>query len=242
MPQETKQELDRFPWPTIFLSVVTLVIIAASFQFLPLDGPIGKLQALVENSGALGPLVFIIIFALTVVVPPLPERPVILSAGILFHPFFGALLSITGAVLGASINFAITRKFGQHWINSKPRLREYLKRSQALGSFAAIVSIRTFAGFTFDWYSYLVGFLKTKWFVYLLGTLIGITPGTFLEVYSGSFLLKYPYVTLIIGLISILISLVAYKISPKVRSYGNKLTLFSKYQLDKNSGKGITQP
>ncbi len=217
-------EVEQFPWLSVTFSVLMLIVVTAFFVVFPIESAVLGIQKLVSQSGLLAPLLFVLVFIVTVVVPPLPERPLILSAGLLFHPLLGALLSITGATLGAGINFLLARKFGSKLKFVRfGRVENLLTKFEPLGTLGAIIMIRTFAGFTFDWYSYLVGFLKTRLSVYLFGTVIGITTGTTIEVYAGSYLLKNPYVTLIVGLVSICISVIAYKAFPKLRSYVNKL-------------------
>ena len=218
MKTENEHRNWRLPWVPFVLSMIMLIAFAVVFELLPVEPVIDSLQELIDQAGPIGPLLFVILFAAAVVFPPLSNRPFVLSAGLLFGVWFGAALTVLGATLGASVNFWIARKYGQQWISNHPALRKSVDKIEPLGTWYVIFLTRMFAGFTFDWYSYLLGIIGTRWPVFISATALGITPGVIAEVYAGSFLVKNAWISVLIGFAITTISLLVYRASHKLRS------------------------
>jgi len=68
-------------------------------------------QRQVDQFGPLAPLVFVLVLALTVVVTPIPSLPLDIAGGLAFGLWRGAALILAAAMLGASIDFLIARRF-----------------------------------------------------------------------------------------------------------------------------------
>jgi uncharacterized membrane protein YdjX (TVP38/TMEM64 family) len=75
-----------------------------------------RLDQLLQEAGALAPLVFILAMAITVVVSPIPSLAFDLLAGRVFGPFVGTLYAALGALLGAVVSFQIARLLGRELI------------------------------------------------------------------------------------------------------------------------------
>lgn len=201
-------------WRVLGASLLVLVIFVAAFALLPLDPAITWTRLQIEAAGTFGPVVFVAAIAIAVIIPPIPEHALILTAGLLFPPAEAALLVIVGATVGATVNFGIGRWVRRSAVVQRDRVRRAIIRMAPLTRWPTIVIVRMFAGVTFDWYSYALGVLGTRTHVFVTATIVGIAPGTTLEVYGGSYAASAPWVTLGIGAALALISFVVYRRFP----------------------------
>lgn len=217
LPNATDPSTLRLHWVGVALSIGLLLAFALAFHFLPLTSAVLESRRLVHDAGPIGPVLFVLIFIAAVTIPPIPERPLVLSAGILFDVWTGSFLTILGATAGATVNFLIARRLRARILRTHPSMPSHVERLQVLGTWPSILIIRAFAGFTFDWYSYLLGLLRTRLAVATSATAIGITPGVLAEVYAGSFLIDSPWVTVAIGLALLAISILAQRFLPNLR-------------------------
>lgn len=86
-------------------------------------------RTLIQSFGPLAPVVYIGLFALQVVIAPLPGQFLGVAGGYLFGMFWGSLYGITGLALGAGLAMIIGRRFGRSfverfWDSSQLRLWE----------------------------------------------------------------------------------------------------------------------
>lgn len=70
-------------------------------------------RTLVNTFGPLAPLVYIALFALQILVAPLPGQFMGIMSGYLFGAFWGSLYSIIGLTLGAGVAMTIARHYGR---------------------------------------------------------------------------------------------------------------------------------
>lgn len=191
--------MSRKRWVGVAVTVGVLFALSATAMLLPMPAVVRDVYVTVQDSGPFGALLFAAFMIVSMVIPPLPTRPLIISAGVLFDPFWGVLLTLAAQGSAASINFFLARAFGKHWLRNRPEFRDYIKEVELLGKWQSIVLLRLFAGFTFDWFSYLAGLLRVRFRTYLLATLAGTAPRTAADVYAGNFLVSQPWLTALIG-------------------------------------------
>jgi uncharacterized membrane protein YdjX (TVP38/TMEM64 family) len=186
-------------WVGLGVTLGLLFALSAAALFLPMPALVREVYGAVLHGGPLSILLFTSCLVISMVIPPIPTRPLIISAGVLFDPFWGTLLVLGTQVTAASINFFLARAFREHWLRRKPEFRNYIKEVEVLGTWQSIVLLRLFAGFTFDWYSYFAGLLRIRFRTYLLATVAGVAPRTAADVYAGNLLLSRPWLTVLLG-------------------------------------------
>lgn len=191
--------MSRRRWIEVAVTIGVLSALSAVTLLLPVPELARELQQTVAADGATGPLLFAAALVLSIVIPPLPTRPLTLSAGALFDPVWGLPLVLAAQATGAAINFLIARAFGKRWLRDRPEFRRYVEEVGVLGAWQSVVLLRMFAGFTFDWYSYFAGLLRIRFRTYLLATVAGTAPRTAADVFAGNFLSSRPWLTLALG-------------------------------------------
>ena len=86
-----------------------------------------RLQVAVKEAGIWGPLLFIGIQIVQVVVPIIPGGITCVAGVVIFGPLEGFLYNYIGIVIGSIINFALARSYGQTFIRSMVSEKLYEK-------------------------------------------------------------------------------------------------------------------
>ncbi len=118
-----------------------------------------------------------------------PGTPLTLLAGATLGVWWGSLVSIIGNTLGAVAAFFIARYFLKDYVQAHayqkyPKIRMYENRFFKNG-FATVIFLRLVPLFPFNALNYLLGVTHVSARDYILGTAIGIIPGTIAFVYFG---------------------------------------------------------
>jgi uncharacterized membrane protein YdjX (TVP38/TMEM64 family) len=143
------------------------------------------IQTSVKSFGVMSPIIFLLIFA----VAPLffvPVTPLMLTAGILFGPVLGTVLSIFGATIGASLSFFVSRYFLKNWIDQKSPARVLLVQEKIKKEgWKFIVLARITPIFPFNVQNYIFGVTNVSIKTYFWASLLSLIPGCFTYVYLG---------------------------------------------------------
>ena len=133
----------------------------------------------VTGFGVWAPLIYIGVYT----VRPLLFFPTLLlnlSAGVLFGPYWGVLLVLTGGLGCASFCYLLGRFGGGRWFldnfggRGGDKLTEYLVGA---GSFTKMLWLRTVPIFPYDPVSIIAGSVRLPYRIYSSATLLGMLPG-----------------------------------------------------------------
>ncbi|WP_273122320.1 TVP38/TMEM64 family protein [Bacillus weihaiensis] len=181
----------------VMLSLIVVVGFIILFNQRVLNFTPDTIQKWILSLGILAPIIYIILYT----VRPLilfPASVLSLAGGLAFGPLYGTLLTITGATLGAYLSFLVSRKIGGKWVEKKSGERmERIKRILEKNGLLAILLLRLIPLFPFDLISYAAGLSKIKGWHFILGTLIGIIPGTFAYNFLGASTTSNSMVTIV---------------------------------------------
>ncbi|WP_419195972.1 TVP38/TMEM64 family protein [Cognatishimia activa] len=141
----------------------------------------------VDSAGFWGPMLIVALIAIAIVASPIPSAPIALAAGAAYGHFFGTLLVIVGAELGALAAFVIARKLGRAFVE------KHIGRkieSGFLGSQNTLTLLvfgsRLLPFLSFDMISYAAGLSNLHFWRFSVATLAGILPASFLLAHLGS--------------------------------------------------------
>lgn len=140
-----------------------------------------------DGAGSWGPVLYVVLMALAVIVSPIPSIPPDLAAGVVFGPFLGGVLSVLGAEIGALISFLLARLPGREAVARL--LGDHLSfcdrcaRRQLTG---VIFAARLLPIFSFDLVSYGAGLTAIPLRNFALATFLGMIAPTFALTYLGS--------------------------------------------------------
>ena len=172
---------------TVLRSLLGLVLLAAVGAAVALREHFdaAALQAWVEGAGAAGPLLFMALYALATVLF-LPGSVLTLAGGALFGPVWGTLWNLTGATLGASLAFLISRYLGADWVARRagPRLQR-LNDGVTSEGWRFVAFVRLVPLFPFNLLNYALGLTRIPFVAYVLASWVFMLPGAFAYTWLG---------------------------------------------------------
>ena len=146
-----------------------------------------QMQGIIKNLGLIGPFAIISLIAMAIVISPIPSAPIALVSGALYGHTMGTIYVVIGAVTGALIAFLISRKLGYAYINKKLHHQVPVKIIGSQNTLMLIVFVSRLAPFiSFDVISYAAGLTRLTAGRFLLATIAGIIPISFLLAHFGS--------------------------------------------------------
>jgi uncharacterized membrane protein YdjX (TVP38/TMEM64 family) len=164
--------------------VVGALVLAVA---LGLGERLADLRDLIDDLGALGPLVFIAVYVVAVVAA-VPASLLTVAAGALFGAVLGSAVVVVAATVGACIAFLIARRFARDaaadWLGGHPGAArvEGLVAEHGAG---AVALTRLVPVIPFSLLNYAFGLTRVPFPTYALWTAICIVPGTVLYVVGG---------------------------------------------------------
>ncbi|WP_181036458.1 TVP38/TMEM64 family protein [Arthrobacter sp. B1805] len=165
------------PLGRVLLLVAIIIIATVVVLMVPLPD-VGELRAMVDRAGWWGPAGFALGYA-ALTLAPVPKNVLSIAAGVLFGFLPGLLLVYVAALLGATAAFWLGRLLGRDAVEKFTGTRVE-KVDAVLGErgFIAVVGVRLVPVLPFTAINYSAGLTALGWWPYLLGTMVGILPGT----------------------------------------------------------------
>jgi uncharacterized membrane protein YdjX (TVP38/TMEM64 family) len=118
---------------------------------------------------------------------PFPAELVAIANGMLFGPFWGTLITWTGAMLGAYLAFGLARWLGRPFVRQvvAPRHQDAIDRWALRQGGGALFLSRFVPVISFNLINYAAGLTAISWWTFSWATGLGILPLTFLMVLMG---------------------------------------------------------
>ena len=178
------------------VGVLVVLLAAAGFAawrlgFFDLRDPRHLAAAVRRARGvrAIAPL-FVVVYAV-VAAFGLPATPLTLAGGAIFGTVLGSILNWSGAVLGAIGSFFLAKVLGHDALRSL--LGQKATKLQGLverGGFATMFRLRLLPVVPFNVLSFAAGLAGMPFRAYVLGTALGIIPGTIVYTYFADSLIS----------------------------------------------------
>ena len=173
-------------------AAVIMTIIAIVVYFAAADRPFGisisegSVAAWIGSLGSIGGLGIIALMIAHSVIP-FPVEIVTCIAGASFGLYWGTLCVWTGAMIGASVAFAIARHCGRSAVSAiiSPAARERLDAWTGRRGAKTLLVVRLMPVISFNLVNYAAGLTDVRWWTFLWTTGVGILPLTILLVYLG---------------------------------------------------------
>ena len=164
-----------------FLILVLVLFLGILFQGLLLEN-IGKLREIISSYGFLGPLIFILLIAMSTIFAPINNFLVWLPGFYIFGPEKSIIYSFIGGLIGGLCAFLIARRFGRPVVKKiigKKGMERIDKITEDLGV-SALWLLMVFGVSLFDLVSYAAGLTNIRIKDFFVIILLGPLPLTFL--------------------------------------------------------------
>jgi uncharacterized membrane protein YdjX (TVP38/TMEM64 family) len=175
-------------WVKIAALLLVVAAIVIAFRLLPVTTWLRTFQIYVRGLGALGYIVYVIVYAVCVVAF-IPASILTLGAGAIFGFVGGTIVVVIGAMIGATIAFllarTVMRKRIEAMASSNVKFRA-LDRAIANEGMKIVFLARLAVVFPFTWINYAFGLTAIPLWRYVLATFLGIIPATAAFVFASS--------------------------------------------------------
>jgi len=167
----------------LLLAVLLAGIFLAVYFRDQLDS--ATLEQWVENAGVAAPLLFMLVYVIAVVFF-LPGSVLTLLGGALFGPVLGTLYNLTGATIGATLAFLVSRYLASDWVEKKTGRRfTQLKLGVESEGWRFVAFVRLIPYFPFNLLNYALGLTRIKLSHYIIASYLFMLPGTIAYSYLG---------------------------------------------------------
>lgn len=172
-------------WAQAIAAVAVPAAAVGAVLLVRSDGVAG-VQESVRAAGIWAPALFVLL-QVAVTVPPVPRTVFTVAAGVLFGSATGILLAVVASTLSAVAAFWLVRLAGHRLMvrfADRPATRWMRARLDRSG-LLAVTSLRLIPAVPFSVMNYAAGLSGVRFAPYLLGTALGIVPGTVAMVVLG---------------------------------------------------------
>ena len=159
-----------------------------------------KLSRFLQSLGPYSPAVFVLLQILQVVAAPIPGELTGVAGGYVYGETLGFILSTIGLTIGSWVAFELAsilgRPFVERFVN-----QEVLHKFDFLTTNTGVVIcfvLFLFPGFPKDYLCYVLGLSRMKLSTFLLVSVIGRIPGTYLLTMQGATIRSEEYQTFVI--------------------------------------------
>ncbi|MCZ2815095.1 TVP38/TMEM64 family protein [Modestobacter sp. VKM Ac-2984] len=188
---------------TVLVLLIAIAVVVAVAVGVP-DAQ--QLRADVAAVGPAAPVLFVLVYAVASLAP-VPKNVFSVAAGLLFGLGEGTGIVLLAALLGALAAFALGRALGREAVERMTGGR--VARVDALlgrHGFLAVLGVRLVPVLPFTAINYAAGLTAVRLGDYVLGTAVGILPGTVAHVALGAYGTSpgsWPFVAAVLGLVAL---------------------------------------
>jgi len=207
--------------PVILLLVIAALFLAA--KFLRLGEKLGMLQDWIDALGAIGPVVFALVYILGTIFA-VPGSALTVMAGALFGSLWGVILVSFASTTGASLCFLISRYIArgsvERWLGGNEKFKRLDELTGKHGGIIVAIT-RLVIIFPFNLLNYGFGLTKVKFSTYVFWSWLCMLPGTVVYVVGVDAIVKamrggsIPWPVVIIFVVAVLLMVFLSKIARK---------------------------
>jgi len=144
-----------------------------------------EIKSWFNELGVFAPVLFMAVYAIATVFF-LPGSIITLAGGALFGPVWGTFYNLTGATIGATLAFLVSRYLASDWVKEKTggKLERIIEGVESEG-WRFVAFTRLVPLFPFNVLNYALGLTRIKLNHYILTSYICMIPGAFAYTYLG---------------------------------------------------------
>ncbi|WP_219412664.1 TVP38/TMEM64 family protein [Pseudonocardia nigra] len=164
-------------WGRIAVGVGVLVV--AAIVVLLLREGIPDVRRAVQSAGIWAPMLFVLLHG-AVTLAPVPRTVFTVAAGVLFGAITGVALSIAGTALAAAGAFWLGKLAGGRFVqrHAQHRAMQWVRARLDRRGLLAVISLRLIPAMPFSVMNYASALSGVRFPPYLVGTVLGVLPGT----------------------------------------------------------------
>ncbi|NIO85750.1 MAG: TVP38/TMEM64 family protein [Candidatus Aminicenantes bacterium] len=177
----------------IILSLFLIIFFTIHHHFqktcaILIAGNLDQTIRLIRSWGVAAPLMSMLLMVIQAIVASLPAMLVTAANGMIFGGFWGAVISWTGAMMGALTSFYVARLVGDVALGKvirNQRTVEFIRHAGEKRGFYVILLSRLLPFISFDLISYMAGLSGIRPWAFILATALGMLPATIIYTFIG---------------------------------------------------------
>jgi len=186
-------QISHHAFFAIILSLFLIIFFTIHHHFqktcvILIAGNLDQTIRLIRSWGVAAPLMSLLLMIIQAIVAPLPAMLVTAANGMVFGGFWGAVISWTGAMMGALTSFYISRLVGDVALGKvirNQRTVEFIRHAGEKRGFYVILLSRLLPFISFDLISYMAGLSGIRPWAFILATALGMLPATIIYTFIG---------------------------------------------------------
>lgn len=192
-------------WKGIYVSFFILVIFFSFKYFNFFINPEFFIEAC-STFGVFNPIIIILAMIFQALIAPIPSSAIAIGSGALCGVFRGAIYVWIGGIIGASMCFFISKRYGRSYVKKKFNFEKIKKIDDSITryGFYAILVARLIPLISFDIVSYVAGLTSIGFRRFFVATMFGMIPGTMFYTWLGVSFLRLEVFGLIFTIIMLL--------------------------------------
>jgi uncharacterized membrane protein YdjX (TVP38/TMEM64 family) len=162
--------------------VVAVVVVAISAELLDPQ----NVRDVILSFGALGPLVFALLYLLAVFLP-YGTSVLTIAAGLAYGPAWGALLTLCTSLCISLVPMTVARRLGREWAEEKvgsTRLKKYADMINR-NAFLVFFYLRLIPSIPYELQNYIAGVSRISYGQFVLASLLGLGPIILIMTFFG---------------------------------------------------------
>ncbi len=191
MAEEKKNWVKLCVILALLIGVIVLMRVLGITKYISIKN-IQKLNEWINSFGALGPVIYVIMYIFSCVLF-LPGIPITILGAVAFGAIKGTILVSIGSTLGATASFLIARyaarSMVEGWIQKNERLKKIDEGVRKHG-WRMLMITRLVPIFPFNVQNYVYGITNISLWTYVFVSWICMLPGTIAYVFAGGALVS----------------------------------------------------
>lgn len=185
----------------VFVLVIAAYIAAAQLFNVSLNFDATPFKEWVDSFGVWGPVVFVIVMALSVLFAPIPNVPVFIAAGLAWGSVLGTAYSMAGLVLGSTMAFYAARWLGRKHLHRLIGAKGATRLDHLADTMGGRVVFwaRMLPAVNFDWISFVAGMTSIRFLPFIVFSALGMLIPTAITVTAGDGLGRDLRITLVMA-------------------------------------------
>lgn len=161
------------------MGIGVLVVAAVALLLFHTGTDLLDVRTAVQAAGLWAPLLFVLLQGM-VTVTPVPRTVFTVAAGVLFGGIGGVVAAVAGTSLAAAVAFWLVKLLGGRFVrrHTDHRAMTWVRARLDRSSLLAMVSLRLIPAVPFAAMNYASALSGVRFAPYLLGTVLGVLPGT----------------------------------------------------------------
>lgn len=184
-----------------FVALVVAYVAVSEALGVSYDIDAEPFQDWVDGWGIAGPIIYMGVLAISVLIAPIPNAPIFVAAGLAWGPVLGTVYSMAGMMTGSAMAFYISRMLGRRHLARLVGGKMAMRMDEVAESMGGrvIFLARMLPVVNFDWVSFVAGLTSIRFAVFFLFSFLGMLLPTFVGVAAGDGLGRDIRITLFYG-------------------------------------------